>query len=37
MPGLSSQLNLGANFGSRNLNVQGQNRLMSGVVPQGIL
>ncbi|XP_052186139.1 probable NOT transcription complex subunit VIP2 isoform X2 [Diospyros lotus] len=31
MPGLASRLNLAANSGSGNLNVQGPNRLMSGV------
>ncbi|GMY10748.1 probable NOT transcription complex subunit VIP2 isoform X1 [Fagus crenata] len=35
VPGLASRLNLGANSGSGSLNVQGQNRLMSGVLPQG--
>lgn len=35
--GLASRLNLTANSGSGSLNVQGQNRLMSGVLPQGIL
>ncbi|XP_047943541.1 probable NOT transcription complex subunit VIP2 isoform X2 [Salvia hispanica] len=34
MPGLTSRLNLSANSGSGNLNVQGQNRLMSGVLQQ---
>ncbi|CAN8253320.1 unnamed protein product [Cochlearia groenlandica] len=34
IPGLSSRLNLGANSGS-GLNVQGQNRMLGGVVPQG--
>ncbi|KAH9701038.1 NOT2 3 5 domain-containing protein [Citrus sinensis] len=33
--GLASRLNLTANSGSGSLNVQGQNRLMSGVLPQG--
>lgn len=37
VPGLASRLNLGANSGSGSLIVQGQNRLMSGVLPQGIL
>ncbi|PKI61971.1 probable NOT transcription complex subunit VIP2 isoform X1 [Punica granatum] len=35
VPGLSSRLNLSANNGSGNLGVQGQNRLMSGLLPQG--
>ena len=35
MPGLTSRLNLSANSGSGNLNVQGQNRLISGVLQQG--
>ncbi|KAJ0020044.1 hypothetical protein Pint_32295 [Pistacia integerrima] len=35
VPGLASRLNLSANSGSGNLSVQGQNRLMSGVLPQG--
>ncbi|XP_022944311.1 probable NOT transcription complex subunit VIP2 isoform X2 [Cucurbita pepo subsp. pepo] len=35
LPGLASRLNLGANSGSGSLSVQGQNRLMSGVLPQG--
>ncbi|XP_031736370.1 probable NOT transcription complex subunit VIP2 isoform X5 [Cucumis sativus] len=35
LPGLASRLNLGANSGSGSLTVQGQNRLMSGVLPQG--
>ncbi|XP_057782757.1 probable NOT transcription complex subunit VIP2 isoform X2 [Salvia miltiorrhiza] len=34
MPGLASRLNLSANSGSGNLSVQGQNRLMSGVLQQ---
>lgn len=34
LPGLASRLNLGANSGSGNLNVQGPNRLMSGVLQQ---
>lgn len=37
VPGLASRLNLTANNGSGSLSVQGQNRLMSGVLPQGIL
>lgn len=37
VPGLTSRLNLGGNSGSGSLNVQGQNRLMSGAIPQGIL
>ena len=36
VPGLASRLNLGANSGSGSLSVQGQNRMMSGVLPQGI-
>lgn len=36
VPGLASRLNLGANNGSGSLSVQGQNRLMGGVLPQGI-
>ncbi|GFS30658.1 NOT2 / NOT3 / NOT5 family [Actinidia rufa] len=36
VPGLASRLNLTANSGSGNLNVQGPNRLMSGVLQQGI-
>lgn len=36
VPGLTSRLNLGANSGSGSLSIQGQNRLMSGVLPQGI-
>ena len=36
VPGLSSRLNLGANSGSGGLGMQGQNRLMSGVLPQGM-
>lgn len=36
VPGLASRLNLGANSGSGGLSVQGQNRLLSGVLPQGI-
>ncbi|XP_073317386.1 probable NOT transcription complex subunit VIP2 [Primulina huaijiensis] len=35
VPGLASRLNLTANSGSGNLNVQGQNRLMGGVLQQG--
>ncbi|GKV08202.1 hypothetical protein SLEP1_g19868 [Rubroshorea leprosula] len=35
VPGLASRLNLTANSGSGSLSVQGQNRLMSGVLPQG--
>ncbi|KAH7560926.1 hypothetical protein JRO89_XS10G0141100 [Xanthoceras sorbifolium] len=35
VPGLASRLNLSANSGSGSLGVQGQNRLMSGVLPQG--
>ncbi|XP_027347410.1 probable NOT transcription complex subunit VIP2 isoform X2 [Abrus precatorius] len=35
VPGLASRLNLGANSGSAGLGMQGQNRLMSGVLPQG--
>lgn len=35
VPGLASRLNLTANNGSGSLSVQGQNRLMSGVLPQG--
>ncbi|KAG8387770.1 hypothetical protein BUALT_Bualt02G0055800 [Buddleja alternifolia] len=34
VPGLASRLNLAANSGSGNLNVQGQNRLMGGVLQQ---
>ncbi|XP_021912556.1 probable NOT transcription complex subunit VIP2 isoform X2 [Carica papaya] len=37
VPGLASRLNLTANSGSGSLGVQGQNRLMSGVLPQGSL
>lgn len=37
VPGLASRLNLSANSGSGSLTVQGQNRLMSSVLPQGIL
>ncbi|KAF8396677.1 hypothetical protein HHK36_018302 [Tetracentron sinense] len=36
MPGLASRLNLTANSGSGNLGLQGPNRLMSGVLQQGI-
>lgn len=36
VPGLASRLNLAANSGSGNLSVQGPNRLMSGVLQQGI-
>ncbi|KAI4334469.1 hypothetical protein L6164_019160 [Bauhinia variegata] len=35
VPGLTSRLNLSGNSGSGGLSVQGQNRLMSGVLPQG--
>ncbi|XP_075634901.1 putative NOT transcription complex subunit VIP2 isoform X2 [Castanea sativa] len=35
VPGLTSRLTLGGNSGSGSLNVQGQNRLMSGALPQG--
>ncbi|XP_038694261.1 probable NOT transcription complex subunit VIP2 isoform X2 [Tripterygium wilfordii] len=35
IPGLTSRLNLSANSGSGSLSMQGQNRLMSGVLPQG--
>lgn len=35
VPGLASRLNLTANSGSGNLNMQGQNRLMGGVLQQG--
>ena len=37
VPGLASRLNLTANSGSGSLNVQGPNRLLSGVLQQGIL
>lgn len=37
VPGLASRLNFGANSGSGSLSVQGQNRLLSGVLPQGTL
>ncbi|XP_027340538.1 probable NOT transcription complex subunit VIP2 isoform X2 [Abrus precatorius] len=35
IPGLASRLNLSGNAGSVGLGIQGQNRLMSGVLPQG--
>ncbi|CAN0853950.1 Probable NOT transcription complex subunit VIP2 (Fragment) [Linum grandiflorum] len=35
VPGLASRLNLSGNSGSGSLSVQGQNRLMGGVLPQG--
>ncbi|KAG4948175.1 hypothetical protein AAZX31_15G041400 [Glycine max] len=35
VPGLASRLNVSGNTGSGGLGVQGQNRLMSGVLPQG--
>ncbi|CAJ2660793.1 probable NOT transcription complex subunit VIP2 isoform X2 [Trifolium pratense] len=35
IPGLASRLNLNGNSGSVGLGMQGQNRLMSGVLPQG--
>ncbi|XP_028775798.1 probable NOT transcription complex subunit VIP2 isoform X2 [Neltuma alba] len=35
VPGLASRLNLSANSGSGGLSVQGQNRLLSGMLPQG--
>ncbi|XP_039034345.1 probable NOT transcription complex subunit VIP2 isoform X3 [Hibiscus syriacus] len=35
VPGLASRLNLSTNSGSGSLTMQGQNRLMSGVLPQG--
>ncbi|KAM5583842.1 hypothetical protein ABKV19_003627 [Rosa sericea] len=35
VPGLTSRLNLSGNSGSGSLTVQGQNRLMGGVLPQG--
>ncbi|RVW56955.1 putative NOT transcription complex subunit VIP2 [Vitis vinifera] len=35
VPGIASRLNLAANSGSGSLNVQGPNRLMSGVLQQG--
>ncbi|XP_022752797.1 probable NOT transcription complex subunit VIP2 isoform X4 [Durio zibethinus] len=37
VPGLASRLNLSANSGSGGLSLQGQNRLMNGVLPQGSL
>ncbi|KAK2987721.1 hypothetical protein RJ640_015386, partial [Escallonia rubra] len=37
VPGLTSRLNLSGNSGSGNLSVQGPNRMMSGVLQQGIL
>ena len=37
MPGLASRLSLTANSGSGNINVQGPNRLMSGMLQQGKL
>ena len=37
VPGLTSRLNLAANSGSGSLNVQGPNRLMSGVLQQGMI
>jgi CCR4-NOT transcription complex subunit 2 len=36
VPGLASRLNLTANSGSGSLGMQGQNRLMTGVLPQGL-
>ena len=36
VPALASRLNLGANSGSSGLGMQGQSRLMSGVLPQGM-
>jgi CCR4-NOT transcription complex subunit 2 len=36
VPGLASRLNLTANSGSSSLSLQGQNRLMGGVLPQGL-
>ena len=36
VPGLASRLNVSGNTGSGGLGVQGQNRLMSGVLPQGM-
>lgn len=36
IPGLASRLNLNGSGGSSGLGVQGQNRLMSGVLPQGM-
>jgi CCR4-NOT transcription complex subunit 2 len=35
VPGITSRMNLTANAGNGNLNVQGSNRLMSGMLPQG--
>ncbi|XP_047160611.1 probable NOT transcription complex subunit VIP2 isoform X8 [Vigna umbellata] len=35
VPGLASRINLGGNAGSGGLGVQGQNRLISSVLPQG--
>ncbi|KAB2080984.1 hypothetical protein ES319_A05G102900v1 [Gossypium barbadense] len=35
VPGLASRLNLSANSGSGSLSLQGQNRLMSSMLPQG--
>ncbi|KAL4341154.1 hypothetical protein GQ457_08G000990 [Hibiscus cannabinus] len=35
VPGFASRLNLSANSGSGSLSMQGQNRLLSGVLPQG--
>lgn len=35
VPGLASRLNLNTNSGSGNVNVQGQNRLMGGMLQQG--
>ena len=37
VPGLASRLNMSAYSASGNLSVQGPNRLMSGVLQQGIL
>lgn len=37
VPGLASRLNLTGNSGSGNISVQGPNRMMSGVLQQGIL
>ncbi|XP_043725727.1 probable NOT transcription complex subunit VIP2 isoform X2 [Telopea speciosissima] len=37
MPGLASRLSLAGNSGSGSLSVQGPNRLMGGVLPQGSL
>lgn len=36
VPGLASRLNLSANSGSGGLGMQGQNRLLSSVLPQGM-